>query len=92
MLYYLSEEGESTVAELATVLSGWEATAAGTMRTSAERSRVRLELEHSHLPRLADEGLIEYDRRAGAVRLGSLHPQVVDLVRRSIRAERPDDS
>lgn len=32
------------------------------------RERVRLDLHHNHLPRLADAGLIDYDARTGTVR------------------------
>lgn len=53
-LYYLLETTDSTVEELATVLSGWEAATTGTIQSPADRSAIRLELVHSHLPQLAD--------------------------------------
>lgn len=87
-LHYLLEAGESTVEDLATVLCGWEATTTGTMQRPADRSRRRTELRHRHLPRLADAGLIDYDRDDGSVSLDTLHPRVAEVVRRSVRAER----
>lgn len=87
-LRYLLEENDTTVEEIATVLSGWEATTTATMQTPADRSEIRIDLTHNHLPRLADAGLVEYDRDTGSVRLASLHPQVAALIRRSARAGR----
>ncbi|GAA0506368.1 hypothetical protein GCM10008992_01620 [Halorubrum aquaticum] len=92
LLHYVLEKEESTVEELATVLSGWEATTTGTMYTSADRSEVLLQLLHNHLPRLDDAELIEYDSNVGTVRRGSLHPRVADVIRWSVEAERPDES
>lgn len=91
LLYYLLEHEERTVEELASVLSGWEATTTGTMYTSADRSAIRLQLLHSHLPELADAGLIEYDSNGGTVRLESLHPRVAQVIRQSVEAERSDE-
>lgn len=87
LLYHLLAEKESTVEELATVLSGWEATTTGTMRTAADRSKLRLTLVHNHLPRLAEAGLIDYEPPDEAVQLTSLHPQVADIIRLSVEAE-----
>ena len=33
-----------------------------------ERSELAIDLRHTHLPKLADHGVLEYDRRSGAVR------------------------
>lgn len=92
LLYYLFENEESTAEELASVLSGWEATATGTMYTASDRSEIRLQLLHKHLPRLADAGLIEYVSSNDTVRLESLHPQVRDVIRRSVEAEQSEAS
>ena len=91
VLSYLLEENNSNVEELATVLSGWKATTIGTMQTPADRSEHRIELYHNHLPRLADAGLIDYDPQTGSVQLDSLHPQVANIIRQSVRAEQPDE-
>ncbi|WP_235271431.1 ArsR family transcriptional regulator [Halorubrum saccharovorum] len=86
------EHEERTVEELSSVLSGWEVTATGTMHTSADRSAIRLQLLHNHLPQLADAGLIAYDSDCDAVRLESLHPRVTRVIRQSVEAERFDES
>ena len=39
--------------------------------TDDERQTVHVELFHLHLPKLADHGLVEHDRRSGIVRLPS---------------------
>ncbi len=92
LLYYLLAEKESTVEELATVLSGWQATITGTMHTSADRSEIRLTLVHHHLPQLDEAGLIDYDPCDGSVEIASLHPRVTDIVRQSVEAEQRTES
>jgi len=89
-LYYLLEENDSNVEELATVLSDWEASETEMIQTPADRREILLLLSHSHLPKLADTGLIDYDSQSGFVQLASLHPQVVDLIDHSVRVEQPD--
>lgn len=88
LLYHLLEREESTVEELVSVLSGWQVTTGATMHTRADRSRIRHQLLHSHLPRLRDVGLIDYEQDTGTVQLTSLHPRARDIIRRSVEAER----
>lgn len=92
VLYYLLAENETTVEELATVLSGWGATTTGTMYTASDRSELRLTLFHSHLPALDEAGLIDYDPDAGLVELASLHHRVADVIHRSVEAEQRPES
>ena len=50
-----------------------------------DRERAQLELIHNHLPRLADHGVIEYDRERGIVALedaAALEPYLTDPTRR----------
>lgn len=92
LLYYLLDAEESTVEELATVLTGWEATETGRIGTPDDREDARVTLIHVDLPRLADAGLISYEPGDGAVRIASLGPGVSDVVRRSVEfgpSERP---
>lgn len=90
LLYSLVEDEESTVEELAAILGDWEVTKTETTHTPADRTEIRLQLLHNHLPRLAEAGLIEYDRDTGTVQLDSLHPQTTDLIRQSVEAEQRD--
>ena len=89
-LYYLLDNPDSTVEEIATVLCGWEASSVGTMKTPADRSDALLILLHNHLPRLADAELIDYDPQNGIVHLESLHPFVTDIIRQSVEATRSE--
>lgn len=90
LLCYLLEENESTVDELATVLCGWEASASKTFRQPGDRNKLFVKLHHSHLPRLSNAGLIEYDPLDGSVRLERLHPEVRNIIHRSIMVESVD--
>lgn len=87
LLYCLVENGENTVGDLASVLSGWEVTATGTMYTQSDRSAIVLQLLHNHLPRLDDADLIAYDADAKTVQLEPLHPRVREIIRQSVEAE-----
>lgn len=87
LLYHLLENGESTVEELSSVLSGWELTPGEKMSTPTDRSAIRLRLLHNHLPRLVDADLIAYDADAGIVQLESVHPRVMEVIRQSVEAE-----
>jgi hypothetical protein len=86
LLSYLLET-DSTVDELASVLSGWEATASGTMQTQRDHINCRIELVHQHLPLLANAGLIEYEPDNGSVQLETLHRRVAEIIRHSVVAE-----
>lgn len=85
LLAYLLEQEQSTVAELADVLCGWEVS--GTMADPDRHRSARTVLRHMHLPRLDEAGLVRYDREAGEVALVELAGPVQKLVRRSIAAE-----
>ena len=87
LLYLLLDGDERAVGEFATMLTGWTATETGTMGMPAERDEIIVGLEHSHLPLLADAGLVTYDRQRGTVELESLAPAVETLIRQSIAAE-----
>jgi hypothetical protein len=86
VLYHLVETGASTVEELATVLTGWDATGSGRVEPAGVRDRWTVELRHVHLPHLAEADLLEYDPERGTVEAVDLDPAVRDLVADSVAA------
>lgn len=92
VLYCLFDMKSTTVEELATILCGWEATTTGTMQLPADRNKIHIALMHSHLPQLANAGLIEYDFQSDSVRLKPLHPKVKDVIRQSVKTGQQDES
>lgn len=86
-LAYLLERGEFTVDELSEALCGWEA-APGEPVSSDRYREHRIVLDHKHLPRLVDAGLVTYDRSDGRVAPTDLDERIGDLVRLSLEAER----
>ncbi|MEF8808196.1 DUF7344 domain-containing protein [Natronomonas sp.] len=87
LLCFLLEAGETTVDELATVLTGWTAAEQGAMGTKEDREQLRMALRHIHLPLLADVGLVTYDRESGTVDIEALAPAVSELIRESVDRE-----
>ncbi len=81
LLQYLLEQQESTVGELATVLSGWEATTTGNLQSDSDRQRIQTALTHHHLPVLSDAGLVTYHADRETVELKSLDSLVRDIIR-----------
>lgn len=67
-LHCLSESGgEATVGELASALAALENEVSTDAVTRKQRKRVYTALRQSHLPRLSEAGVVEYDPEAGLV-------------------------
>ncbi|ERH13924.1 MAG: hypothetical protein J07HB67_00177 [halophilic archaeon J07HB67] len=68
-VYALGNEETDTVelGELARRIAAWETGKPPERVTSTERKRVYTALQQSHLPKLADAGLIDYDERASVI-------------------------
>lgn len=61
LLYTLvNERSEQTLSELATNIVAWERGKPIDEVTDGERRRVHVSLYHSHIPKLADLGILEY--------------------------------
>ncbi|MEZ3145325.1 hypothetical protein [Halobaculum sp. MBLA0143] len=67
VLSALADTPETTLSELAERIAAEENDTEPTLLTSAQRKRVYISLYQNHLPKLADEGVIDYDRSRGDV-------------------------
>ncbi len=71
VLQYLWEhDGESTLGTLAEHIAALENDTTVSALSSAQRKRVYVGLYQSHLPKMADNGVIEFDKDRGTVRIG----------------------
>lgn len=83
VLYSLrSEDGATTIGDLATRIAAWEAGVAPAAVESRRRKVVYNSLQQSHLPRLAENDLVVYDREGGAVELTARGTRVGDYLAR----------
>lgn len=70
VLYYLREAGEPVeLGELARELAAWENETTTAELTKQERKRVYVSLYQTHIQKLADADIIEYDQETSVVRL-----------------------
>lgn len=70
VIHSLLDDGpESSIGELATLLAAWENGCPTDEVTSKQRKRVYTALRQTHLPKLAEAGVLEYDEDRGGVEL-----------------------
>lgn len=71
VLRYLDslEDGETTLSHLAEEIAAKEHDTTVDGITSSQRKRVYIGLYQGHLPKMADRGVIEYDKNRGTVKL-----------------------
>lgn len=70
VLYYLRKHGETAdVKDLAEGIAAMENEVAVEELTNQQRKRVYVSLYQTHLPKMAESGVIEYDKEAGTVGL-----------------------
>lgn len=67
VLYALSERGDATVNEVATQVAAWEDGISTDAVTSEQRKRVYVSLYQTHVPALAEAGVVEHDGETGTV-------------------------
>lgn len=87
-LLHLQHVERTTLVDLAEHVAAWENNTTIGSVTREARSRVYTGLYHSHVPRLADMGIVEYDRETDMVSLTSAADAVVpylDAVDEGIR-------
>lgn len=88
VLFALLKNEQLSTEELAELLYGWESTTG----EDATYERIRTELHHVHLPRLAASNLVEFEPETGTVTRVELPEEVRAVVRRSIEAEQHERS
>ncbi|MEF8773816.1 MAG: hypothetical protein V5A37_03760 [Halobacteriales archaeon] len=69
VIHYLkAEEGSVELGHLATRVAAWEYGVAPEAVTSSQRKRVYTTLQQSHLPKLDDADIVEFDSSRGVIR------------------------
>ncbi|WP_224449875.1 DUF7344 domain-containing protein [Haloprofundus salilacus] len=63
----LQEEGSVELGDLARQVAAWETGQSPSAVSSEERRRVYNALQQSHLPKMHDTGIVEYDRDRGTI-------------------------
>lgn len=67
VLHYLREEGRASLGGIARQIAAWERAYRSGGVFAELLDRIEIELSHTHLPRLCDVNLVEYDRRSSIV-------------------------
>ncbi|MFC4357793.1 ArsR family transcriptional regulator [Halobium salinum] len=67
--YLMDNDGTATLSELAEHIAAWENDIEVQALNSGQRKRVYVALYQTHLPKLAENGIIEYERNRGDVEL-----------------------
>lgn len=66
-LYYLRTHGEVDILDLAAAVAAWEYETDVDSITDQQRKRVYVSLYQTHVPKLDDLGLVDYDKDSGTV-------------------------
>jgi hypothetical protein len=82
-------EGPVGLGRLAEEIAAEENDVTVAMIGSAARKRVYVALYQCHLPKMADMGVVDYDRRGGRVELTDEAEQVLEMARREPDVDRP---
>ncbi|MFB6107756.1 MAG: hypothetical protein ABEJ82_02800 [Haloplanus sp.] len=90
VIHYLSNhEGPVALRELSEYIAGIENDCTAAEVTYKQRKRVQTALYQMHLPKLAEQGIVEYDKRAGTVSLAQgaaeCRPYLETRTSRSVR-------
>lgn len=77
-----TDNTEVTLAETTShLVSGAVAESAGSVAASDCFHRIGVHLHHTHLPKLADAAVLQYDHERKVVRIGPELPVVINLIR-----------
>ncbi|QSX00536.1 DUF7344 domain-containing protein [Haloterrigena alkaliphila] len=67
VLHYLREEERASLGGIARQIAAWERAYRSEEVSGDLADRIEIELVHTHLPRLREADLVQYDRRASLV-------------------------
>ena len=87
VLYYLHEEEQTSVEDLATQLSAWDQGCGRSELSDTDCDQVAAELHHQHLPQLDQTPVIEYDQERKRVMYDNPPPGLESLISYSMEWE-----
>ena len=80
MAYLRSQDEPVPIGELAEVVAAWERDTSVELVSSKERKSVYTSLYQTHLPKMADAGVVDYDRHRGLVALAGRAEELDDYL------------
>jgi len=81
VLSYLRQEGGPVdLVDLADEIAAWENDTPVEDLTSQQRKRVYVSIYQTHVPKLEDAGVVDYDRESGLVQLASRAEEIDDYL------------
>lgn len=90
LLYYLHQAGEPvSIQELSAQIAAWENDIPADELTSQQQKRVYVSLYQTHIPKLEEAGIAEYNQEDGTVRLTSRVEQMDDYLADTGRRQVP---
>lgn len=78
VLYYLRDEKQASLAEIAKQIVAWEREASVDTVSDKTPEKIKVQLYHSHLPKLREASIVEYDDRSKQLVLRD-SPELVEL-------------
>lgn len=80
LLYYLEEEDDAYIKDAAQFIAACERECDLEDVPAEASEQVKIELYHVHLPKLADQNIIDYDSRSSAIRFQDPPDDLSDFV------------
>ncbi|WP_327053223.1 DUF7344 domain-containing protein [Halomicrococcus gelatinilyticus] len=80
MAYLRSQDEPVPIGELAEAVAAWERDTSVELVSSKERKSVYTSLYQTHLPKMADAGVVDYDRHRGRVALADRAEELDDYL------------
>ncbi|WP_436343679.1 DUF7344 domain-containing protein [Natronorubrum sp. FCH18a] len=87
VLYYFLDNDHANIENLTLQIAAWEHDVTVDAITKEQKQPVTTSLIHSHLPKLADHGLVEYDSRTGDVVIADGFDEIRAMVTRARATE-----